>query len=34
MLGHGTYFARVREGKIAEFHSHRDVAGMMGLLPG
>jgi hypothetical protein len=32
----GCYFARSRDGKIVEFHSHPDTAGMMaqlGLLP-
>ncbi len=29
IVGHGTYFARVRDGKIVEFHSHPDVAEMM-----
>lgn len=36
VLGHGTYFARLRDGKIVEFHSHPDNAGMMmqlGLIP-
>jgi predicted ester cyclase len=27
--GTGTYFARVRDGKIVEFNSHPDVANMM-----
>jgi steroid delta-isomerase-like uncharacterized protein len=37
VVGHGCYFARVQNGKIVEFHSHPDAAGMMmqlGLLPG
>ncbi|HEY3209555.1 MAG TPA: ester cyclase [Actinomycetota bacterium] len=29
VTGRGTYIARVRGGKIAEFNSHPDVAGMM-----
>jgi predicted ester cyclase len=29
VVGKGTYFARIREGKIVEFHSYPDVAGMM-----
>ena len=35
--GKGTYFARIKGGKIVEFHSYPDVAGMMmqlGLMPG
>jgi len=34
--GHGDYFVRVRNGKIVEFRTHPDVAGMMmqlGLMP-
>jgi len=37
VVGHGAYFARVKEGKISEFSSHPDAAGMMmqlGLMPG
>jgi steroid delta-isomerase-like uncharacterized protein len=36
VTGRGCYFARARNGKIVEFHSHPDVAGLMmqlGLLP-
>ena len=36
VVGHGTYFAKVRDGKIVEFSSHPDVAEMMmqlGLMP-
>ncbi len=36
VVGKGTYFARVRDGKVIEFHSHPDAAGMMaqlGLMP-
>jgi steroid delta-isomerase-like uncharacterized protein len=36
VVGHGTYFARVRDGKVVEYSSHPDVAGMMmqlGLMP-
>lgn len=36
VTGHGSYFARIENGKIAEFHSHPDAAGLMmqlGLLP-
>jgi hypothetical protein len=36
VTGRGTYFARVRDGKIVEFSSHPDAAGMMmqlGLMP-
>ncbi len=36
VTGHGTYFARVLDGKIAEIHTYPDVAGMMmqlGLMP-
>ncbi len=29
VTGRGTYMARVREGKIVEFNSHPDVAGLM-----
>ena len=29
VIGHGTYYARVRNGKIVEFRSHPDIAGMM-----
>jgi steroid delta-isomerase-like uncharacterized protein len=29
VTGHGTYIARVRGGKVVEFSSHPDVAGMM-----
>jgi steroid delta-isomerase-like uncharacterized protein len=35
--GKGTYFVHVRDGKIVEFNSYPDVAGMMmelGLMPG
>ena len=37
VVGRGSYFARVKEGKIVEFSSHPDAAGMMvqlGLMPG
>ena len=36
VVGRGSYIARVRNGKIAEFSSHPDAAGMMmqlGLMP-
>ena len=36
VTGRGTYFARVRGGKVIEFNSHPDVAGLMmqlGLIP-
>lgn len=36
ITGHGTYFARARDGRITEFHAHPDAAGMMmqlGLMP-
>ena len=36
VTGHGTYFARVRDGRITEFHAHPDAAGMMmqlGMMP-
>jgi steroid delta-isomerase-like uncharacterized protein len=36
VVGKGTYFARVKEGKIVEFNSYPDIAGMMmqlGFLP-
>jgi steroid delta-isomerase-like uncharacterized protein len=36
VLGRGSYFARVEDGKIVRFSSHPDVAGMMmqlGLMP-
>lgn len=36
ITGHGTYFARVRDGKVAEIHTYPDVAGMMmqlGMMP-
>jgi steroid delta-isomerase-like uncharacterized protein len=29
VLGKGTYFARVKDGKIIEFNSYPDIAGMM-----
>lgn len=29
VVGQGSYFARVKDGKITEFSSHPDVAGMM-----
>jgi steroid delta-isomerase-like uncharacterized protein len=29
VMGKGTYFARVREGKVVEFNSYPDIAGMM-----
>jgi steroid delta-isomerase-like uncharacterized protein len=35
--GKGTYFARIRNGKITEVHTYPDVAGMMmqlGMMPG
>ncbi|MHC6591515.1 ester cyclase [Arthrobacter sp. C152] len=37
VVGTGTYFASVRDGKIASFRAHPDVASMMGqlgLMPG
>ena len=37
LTGRGTYIVRVQDGKIVEFRSHPDIAGMMGqlgLLPG
>ena len=37
VIGQGTYFLRVRNGKVVEVHSYPDVAGMMmqlGLMPG
>lgn len=36
VVGRGTYFAKVSDGKIVEFRSHPDVAGLMmqlGLMP-
>jgi steroid delta-isomerase-like uncharacterized protein len=36
VVGRGTYFTRVRDGKVVEFHTHPDAAGMMaqlGLMP-
>ena len=36
VVGHGAYFARVKDGKVVEFSSHPDAAGMMmqlGLMP-
>jgi steroid delta-isomerase-like uncharacterized protein len=36
VTGRGTYFARFRDGKIVEFRSHPDVAGVMmqlGMMP-
>ena len=36
VLGRGSYFARVEDGKVVRFSSHPDVAGMMmqlGLMP-
>src|SRR5262245_19376057 len=29
ITGHGTYFAKVRDGRMTEFHSHPNVAEMM-----
>jgi len=29
VVGRGSYFARIRDGKIVEFSSHPDVAGLM-----
>jgi steroid delta-isomerase-like uncharacterized protein len=29
VVAHGTYFARIKNGKIVEFHSHPDIAEMM-----
>ena len=29
VVGRGTYFARVRDGKVVEFNSYPDIAGMM-----
>ena len=37
IVGRGTYFARISGGKIIEFRSHPDLAGLMmqlGLMPG
>jgi predicted ester cyclase len=37
VVGTGTYFASIRDGKIVSFRAHPDVASMMGqlgLLPG
>lgn len=37
IVNRGTYFVRARDGKIVEFHTHPDRAGLMadlGLLPG
>ena len=37
ITGRGTYFARIRGGKVTEFSAHPDAAGMMvqlGLMPG
>jgi steroid delta-isomerase-like uncharacterized protein len=36
VTGHGTYFAKAKDGRITEFHAHPDIAGMMaqlGLMP-
>jgi steroid delta-isomerase-like uncharacterized protein len=36
VIGRGTYFLRVRDGKVVEFNSHPDVAGIMmqmGMIP-
>jgi steroid delta-isomerase-like uncharacterized protein len=36
VTGHGTYFARIKDGKIVEFSSHPDVADMLmqlGMMP-
>src|SRR5205823_12776133 len=36
VTGRGTYFARFRDGKVVEFRSHPDVAGVMmqlGMMP-
>jgi steroid delta-isomerase-like uncharacterized protein len=36
VTGHGDYFARIRDGKIVEFRTHPDVAGLMmqmGMMP-
>jgi hypothetical protein len=29
ITGKGTYFARARDGKVVEFNSYPDIAGMM-----
>jgi predicted ester cyclase len=29
VIGKGTYFARVKNGKVIEFNSYPDIAGMM-----
>jgi predicted ester cyclase len=29
VIGRGTYFARVRDGKVVEFNSYPDIPGMM-----
>jgi steroid delta-isomerase-like uncharacterized protein len=29
VIGRGTYFARLRDGKVVEFNSYPDIAGMM-----
>jgi hypothetical protein len=37
VVGRGAYFVRVRDGKVVEFSSHPDAAGLMvqlGLMPG
>jgi steroid delta-isomerase-like uncharacterized protein len=37
VVGRGTYIARVKNGKVVEYRSHPDVAGMMmqlGMMPG
>jgi steroid delta-isomerase-like uncharacterized protein len=37
VVGKGAYFARVKDGKVVEFSSHPDAAGLMmqlGLMPG
>lgn len=36
ITGHGDYFARIRDGKIVEFRTHPDIAGLMmqlGMMP-
>lgn len=37
VVSRGTYFVKARDGKIVEFHTHPDIAGLMaqlGLMPG
>lgn len=32
VVAHGTYFGKIRDGKMVEFHSHPDTAELMGQL--